>query len=114
MARKRKSAAPVSDWSSYRARRRREIYTARRMQLITDLGGRCENCGAIEKLEFDHPHGREWTPRKHDVLTRLKKYAADYAAGNLRLLCSHCNKILLPDRDPWIDRETARELEVPF
>jgi hypothetical protein len=32
--------------------------------LIQLLGGKCKICGATERLEFDHPHGRTWVARE--------------------------------------------------
>ena len=42
-------------------------------------------------LEFDHPHGRDWTPAKKNRWQRMVLYERDAAAGNLRLLCRSCN-----------------------
>ena len=68
-----------------------------RSELIQRMGGVCANCGTTENLEFDHPFGREWSPRDISSHMRLKRYEADLAAGNLRLLCAQCNKRLLPE-----------------
>lgn len=63
----------------------------RRAQLIAFLGGCCAKCHAREKLEFDHPRGRSWQPRKLSRHNRIARYWADARAGNLRLLCRSCN-----------------------
>lgn len=66
---------------------------AARERLIESMGGACELCGVEYDLEFDHPNGREWEPRKLNRWARLAAYRRDLAAGNLRLLCGLCNKI---------------------
>lgn len=59
--------------------------------LIADLGGRCARCGKKRDLELDcirpqgHKHHRiEWS-------WRISFYRSQYAAGNLQVLCKHCN-----------------------
>jgi len=68
----------------------------RRRALIARLGARCAGCDQTEQdlmaaLEFDHPHGRDWTPAKKNRWQRMVLYERDAAAGNLRLLCRSCN-----------------------
>jgi len=64
----------------------------RRAKLIADLGGACDCCGSTHDLEFDHyPKRADWERRGVNQWVRQKRYEADAAAGNLRLLCSRCN-----------------------
>jgi len=83
-------------------------YKMRRNELILQLGARCEICGSEENLEFDHPYGRDWVARKQNRLHRLRLYARDYAAGNLRLLCGPCNKTHPPLFGDFDDLEETR------
>jgi 5-methylcytosine-specific restriction endonuclease McrA len=74
-----------ADW----ARKRRDA-------LIEKLGGACARCGQTAEesgyaLEFDHPHGRDWEPRKLNRWSRVVRYERDAEAGRLRLLCKQCN-----------------------
>lgn len=71
----------------------------RRQMLMNLIGAKCEKCGSLESLEFDHPYGREYQPREIARSKRLRLYREDYEAGNLRVLCSHCNKIFLPETE---------------
>ncbi len=71
---------------------KKQQYRTRRARLISELGNACCICGATEALELDHPFGREWTTRQLNALMRIVRYEEDYAVGNLRLLCAHCNK----------------------
>lgn len=64
--------------------------------LFTFLGGCCDECGAQAPLEIDHPWGREWSPRKVNRLDRWYRYKREALAGEVRLLCSDCNKTLRP------------------
>jgi hypothetical protein len=68
---------------------------ARRRALIAQLGGVCEDgfCFETERLEFDHPEGRDWEPRRLSRLQRIARYEADAAGGRLRLLCRSHNAI---------------------
>ena len=73
----------------------RSAYYSRR-RLIAEMGGICTSCGDDEDtsgfaLEFDHPNGRDWTPRKKNRWVRMTLYWRDWRAGNLRLLCKRCN-----------------------
>ena len=77
------------------AERRRLI--KKRNELMALLGDRCVMCGSQDNLEFDHPHGRHWEARSLARTKRLRLYREDFEVGNLRLLCSACNKIYLPD-----------------
>lgn len=67
-------------------------YFARRRFLIRILGGRCEECGTKEFLQFHHTIPRTWTARKLDRLTRMKHYYKEASLGILELLCCDCNK----------------------
>lgn len=70
----------------------REMCERRRVELIERLGGKCEICKSRKKLEIDHPHGRDWKVEKVASHMRIKIYEAEAARGEVRLLCSDCNK----------------------
>ena len=60
--------------------------------LIHVLGGRCEECGATERLEVDHKDGAGWSHRRMSSHQRVMRYVAEYRAGiPLRVLCRSCN-----------------------
>jgi len=63
----------------------------KRAELIRRLGGQCRVCGSTDRLELHHPHGRDWTPRRHNRWTRINHYWRDWEQGNLELLCQSCN-----------------------
>lgn len=64
-----------------------------RDQLITEMGGKCEECGRTKKLEFHHKFKRQWTARKTSRWQRMAHYRREFERGVLRLLCSKCNKL---------------------
>lgn len=71
-------------------------YNLRRRVLIKALGGKCEACGSIERLELDHKNeeGREWCKGENiriGRMQRLKLYEEDYCEDKLRVLCRSCN-----------------------
>lgn len=82
-------------WADSKERTRVAVYEGRRA-LLAQLGGKCEKCGTKGRgknhLEFDHPHGRDYEPSKLARHNRLAAYRRDAAAGNLRVLCRHCNR----------------------
>jgi hypothetical protein len=87
-------------------RQRVNVWVAnRRAALVTQLGGRCQICGTTMNLEFHHPTGRPYEPRRMGRHNRIAAYYRDAAAGNLGLLCRSCNardgaqRML---RDDWI------------
>jgi hypothetical protein len=63
----------------------------RRAALITRLGGKCIGCGATQNLQFHHPNGRPWIPRRLARHNRIPICERDAAAGNLQLLCISCH-----------------------
>jgi 5-methylcytosine-specific restriction endonuclease McrA len=71
-------------------------YRRMREELLAELGGKCMVCASEKKLEFDHPKGRDYRVEKLSPWMRIKRYRADLEAGNLRILCSKCNKKYLP------------------
>lgn len=61
--------------------------------LVEALGHRCACCGRRRaRWHLDHPKGRTWKVRSLSRLARMRRYLADYLAGNLRLLCHACNE----------------------
>ena len=69
---------------------RKALFYARRDQLMALLGNVCAEpgCESWDRLEFDHPYGRNYDIRRLCRWQRMKRYMADYLAGNLRLLCA--------------------------
>lgn len=65
----------------------------RRQILIQAMGGRCEDCGDTEDLEFHHTEHREWIAAELSRWERQKRYESEWADGVLMLLCSTCNKV---------------------
>lgn len=78
---------------SWRRRRARAI----RDWLIERMGGKCQNCPETIALEFHHPWGRVWTPRKVTIYNRMLRYRREYLQGNLILLCDECHKHYQPE-----------------
>jgi hypothetical protein len=64
----------------------------KRAALLVELGNTCAREGCEDtRLEFHHPHGRDWDPAKLSRWQRMIQYARDAAAGNLTLLCKSHN-----------------------
>lgn len=63
----------------------------RRDKLLCALGGKCYICNSVRDLEFDHIHGRNWTPREVAQSRRMAIYEEEARRGLLRILCSVCN-----------------------
>lgn len=88
------------------AERRHEIrlrsYRKLKAELVAQLGGCCNQCGAEEgnlddqgrviHLCFDHIHNdRTWKVRKLNRWTRIARYRREAAQGRIQLLCDSCN-----------------------
>lgn len=67
--------------------------STRRAALVKVLGGACSACGSRSKLEFHHPAGRDWEPRKTSRWARIKRYEQEAASGLLAIKCRHCNAV---------------------
>jgi hypothetical protein len=67
-------------------------------QLFDELGGVCaeadECCSG--PLQIDHPHGRDWQPRKVASYNRWLRYRREHQAGLIRLLCTYHNETIRP------------------
>ena len=57
-----------------------------------ELGGKCKKCGFEFDLSFHHPNGRDWEPRKMNLLQRMRWYYKDFLAGLIELWCVDCNR----------------------
>lgn len=69
----------------------RDEYRVNRELLIEQLGGKCIECGTVERLEFHHIFGRDWNPIKLSRWVRLARVRREAMAGGICLLCRVCN-----------------------
>jgi hypothetical protein len=76
------------------AKRLREQAALIRWWLLQKLGDYCTLCGSVDRLEFDHPHGRDYELCAISPYQRMQRYLKDWAAGDLRVLCKACNQKL--------------------
>lgn len=78
---------------TWQQKKERQYRSAQKLrdELIAELGGCCVNCGATERLEFDHLEPRTWRAEKHNLWTRIAKYRREAAEGKIQLLCKSCN-----------------------
>lgn len=67
-----------------------------RIQLFTELGWECAECGETSCLQIDHPFGRDWTPRRTNIYNRWLRYRREHEQGLVRLLCRDCNEHIRP------------------
>ena len=88
---RRTAATPTSAATPSRSARYVRWAKKKRAALIHFLGGKCIKCGSQEKLEFDHPDGRDWICRSKNRWQRMILYWRDARAGKVRLLCRGCN-----------------------
>lgn len=96
-------------WSaSAVGRRTKAMVRRRRAALLARLGGRCAVCGTKERLEFDHPLGRDYDPASLSGWRRIKRYEADARAGNLRVLCRYDNASRRSWEHHWLERRYGR------
>jgi hypothetical protein len=80
--------------------RTREKADRLRAEMREKLGGRCQyhagkkdHCPKRTGLEFDHPEGRSWQPRRTNMMVRMRLYKMALDAGKLGLLCRRHNAI---------------------
>lgn len=68
-------------------------YRRRLDALIDHLGGKCVECGEVERarLEIDHIHGRTWDVKAKSRWSRVARYWREAAEGLLQILCKSCN-----------------------
>ena len=85
------------------ARRHKLWAQATRQRMTLILGGKCTACRSTERLEFDcivpmgHMHHAGSAP------DRIVFYRRQMQAGNVQLLCTHCNALKSDiDFDRWI------------
>jgi 5-methylcytosine-specific restriction endonuclease McrA len=66
---------------------------AARKRLLEELGGCCQRCGTMRKLEFDHiiPATRHWVNEQHGTYKRMLIYRAEAKLGLLQVLCRKHN-----------------------
>jgi hypothetical protein len=123
MARKKRDYA--AEWQ-----RTAEKARALRGEMRAKLGNRCQwyegkkdQCTRTKNLEFDHPQGRSWQPRRTNMMVRMRLYRMALESGKLRLLCRPHNAIdgqrrqkelaLLKPRDPQGGETKRAERNVP-
>lgn len=94
---------------SWRESRRRTLAWVRRARrdLVALLGGKCAECGTTRRLEFDHPHGRDYDPARLSRWSRIARYRRDAAAGNLRVLCRSHNASRKSWEGAWALRKSG-------
>lgn len=65
----------------------------RRRELITELGGKCVDCGETqyELLTFDHIYGKDWSARGKSTDQRMCHYVREHRQGLLTIRCNVCN-----------------------
>lgn len=49
-------------------------------------------------LEVDHPHGRDWVPRRVSIYNRWRRYLREARMGLVRPLCKAHNERVRPAR----------------
>src|SRR5690606_32918172 len=82
-------------WMPSRATERsKKSYRRRRAKLIEAMGGKCDYCGSVEKLEFHHLQRRTWVARNLSRWSRIARYWEEFEWGVLKLACAPCNKRL--------------------
>lgn len=79
-----------AEWKKRKLRVYNQAATLRD-ELRQRMGGMCVKCESEDYLEFHHPNGRTWEPRRCNLRHRMRIYHQDFMNGNLQLLCSTCN-----------------------
>jgi hypothetical protein len=80
--------------------------------MVLALGGRCYDCGATERLEFDCIEPRGGGHHGLDTARRMSFYRREAIHGNLALRCQMCNGLKADRTDAkWRD-EKARIVAV--
>ena len=77
-------------------KRQREWGKKKLAKLIKDLGGKCQLCNSTERLQIDHPKGREYDPSQMSLDQRVRRYLRDADNGQVRILCIYCNNTYRP------------------
>jgi hypothetical protein len=63
-----------------------------RKRLVVELGAKCVKCGGRRRLEFHHPHGRDWPAAKVSSKGRLQRYRREAREGKVVLRCFKCHE----------------------
>lgn len=93
--------------------RQTRYYHAVRDAIFLALGRVCKNCGRTKELEFDVVIPQDGAKDHHAKMSQTSRaafYKRQHAAGNLQVLCTHCNSSK-KDRDEVqipMYRETPR------
>ena len=98
---------PKSTWKQKKRHTLNGVTEGRR-KLIEQLGGKCLQCSAVEKLEFHHLRPRTWVAAQLNRWQRLAEYKREAARGEIVLLCKPCNQRAgkpAPDYTPEPDFE---------
>ena len=73
-------------------------YAKRRLEAIERMGGRCVDCGSVERLEFDHVRREEKTFAVADILLgETGRLNEELSKCVLRCKSCHSQKTLLED-----------------
>lgn len=62
-----------------------------RLRLIQQLGGKCAQCGSVERLEINHIQGTEKDLSRMSPSARVCLYRKEAKQGKLNVLCRACN-----------------------
>jgi len=82
----------MSSWSIEKSKARKERRKSRKLRFIEMLGGKCERCGSIENLEFDHlkPTQKKFIISK--FIDRADVNLLD-EVNKCQLLCKQCHHL---------------------
>ena len=75
---------------------RSRLANQQKSALIERLGGQCVECGSTDRLQIDHPYGRDWKLHKLTHYARIRRYLKEESAGLIRILCLDCNEKIRP------------------
>jgi len=101
--------------AEYRTRKYQNVWISKqRMQLIAEFGGKCEECGATEKLEFAHKIGFRFkfgnSRGKNHRILEVKKFKRD----RFHLFCRKCHMAYDKNNPTTPEEQKVIDDYVPF